>query len=164
MSSSVNPIPEGFNTVSIHMTVKNAKQAIEFYQKAFGAEEICRMPGPDGNSIMHAELKIGSSIIMLNDEFPGHGISAPQTLKGTSFSLHLYVEDADALFNRAIEAGAKEIMPVSDQFWGDRYGMLTDPYGHCWSIATHMEDLSPEEMNKRAEEYFSKMDEGGCHA
>lgn len=164
MSSSVNPIPEGFHTISIHMTVKNATEAIDFYKKAFGAEEICRMPGPDGNSIMHAELKIGDSIIMLNDEFPGHGISAPQTLNGTSFSIHLYVDDANALFDRAIQAGAKEVMPVGDQFWGDRYGMLKDPYGHCWAIATHTEDLSPEEINQRAKEFFSKMGEGGCQA
>jgi uncharacterized glyoxalase superfamily protein PhnB len=162
MASTVDPIPEGFNTVSIHMTVRNASDAIEFYKKAFGAEEIFRMPGPDGKSVMHSEIKIGNSCIMLNDEFPGHGISAPVTLNGTSFSVHIYVEDADAFFNRAVEAGATVVMPMAEQFWGDRYGVLTDPYGHCWSIATHIEDVTPEECGKRAQEFFAKMGEDGC--
>jgi uncharacterized glyoxalase superfamily protein PhnB len=164
MSSNVNPIPEGFTTVSIHMTLNNATEAIEFYKKAFGAEEIVRMPGPDGKSVMHAELKIGDSKIMLNDEFPGHPLQSPATLKGTTFCVHLYVENVDSLFNRAVEAGATVVMPPVDQFWGDRYGMITDPYGHCWSIATHVEDLSPEECGQRAQEYFSKMGEDGCQS
>jgi uncharacterized glyoxalase superfamily protein PhnB len=162
MPGKVNPVPEGLGTASIHMTVKNAAEAIEFYKKAFGAEEIFRMAGPDGNSVMHSELKIGNSVLMVNDEFPGHPIQAPSTLKGTTFCIHLYVEDADAFFHRAVEAGAAELMPPADQFWGDRFGQVSDPFGHIWSIASHVEDVSPEECDRRAKEMFSKMKEGGC--
>lgn len=161
--SHVNPVPEGFSTVSIHMTVKKCSEAIEFYKKAFGAEELARMPGPDGQSVMHGELKVGDSIIMLNDEFPKHHIKSPQTLNGSTFSIHLYVEDADGLFDRAREAGATVVMPPVDMFWGDRFAQVVDPYGHSWSIATHIEDLTTEEIGARAREFFSKSGDCGCN-
>ncbi|MFQ5411051.1 MAG: VOC family protein [Phycisphaerae bacterium] len=157
MSSKANAIPEGFRTVTPHMTVKDAAAAIEFYKKAFGAEELFRMPGPGGKGVMHAEIKIGDSVIMLNDEFPGCGPMAPTSLKGTSVTVHLYVEDADKVFNRAVDAGATPAMPVTDMFWGDRYGGVTDPFGHRWSVATHTEDVSPEECAQRAETFFATM-------
>jgi len=150
-------IPEGFRTVTPHITVKNASSAIEFYKKAFGAEEICRMPGPDGSGVMYAELTIGDSRIMLNDEWPGCSVASPQTLNGTAAVIHLYVEDVDAAYKRAVDAGGEAIMPVADLFWGDRYGMLKDPFGHCWSIATHTEDLTPEQIGERAAKWFAEM-------
>ncbi len=153
----VKPVPEGFNTVSTYLIVKNAREALEFYQKAFGAEEMMRMPGP-GGSVMHAELMIGDSPLMLADPFPGGPITAPQSLNGTSCCLHLYVEDVDAAFKRAVDAGAKVIMPITDMFWGDRYCLLQDPFDHKWSIATHKEDLSPEECAKRGEEFMAQGD------
>lgn len=162
MSANVSPVPEGFNTVSAHIIIKNAKEALEFYKKAFGAEELCVMTGPDGNSVMHAEIKIGNSVIMIGDEYPGPGVKSPVTLNGSSVCIHIYTEDADALFDRAKDAGATEVMPIGDQFWGDRYGMLSDPYGHYWSVATHKEDLTVDEINKRAEEFFKNMGDCGC--
>lgn len=142
-------VPEGFRTITPHLIVKGADAAIAFYKKALGAEEIMRMSGPDGKSVMHAEIKIGDSLVMLNDEFPGGGgCASPTTLKGTSTCIHLYVENADALFNRAVAAGAQPTMPISDMFWGDRYGQVTDPFGHTWSIATHTKDVTPAEMRE----------------
>ncbi len=158
---SVNPIPEGFHTVSPHIVVDDGNAAIDFYKKAFGAEEKARMTGPDGKSIMHAELKIGSSIIMLNEEFPGGGAKSPKTLGGSPVILHLYVDDVDAFYDRAIKAGAKVSFPIADAFWGDRYGQVTDPFGHTWSLATHKKDLTEAEINKGAEEFFSNMGGGG---
>jgi uncharacterized glyoxalase superfamily protein PhnB len=140
--AKVKAIPEGYATVTPFMRIKGAAQAIDFYKKAFGAEERGRMAGPDG-AIMHAEVKIGNSIIMLSEAMMG-----PPTQSGC----HLYVEDVDAAWKRATDAGAKVEMPLADQFWGDRYGILTDPFGNRWSMATHKEDFSPEEMRKRAEE------------
>ena len=157
MAANVKAIPEGFRTVTAHMTLNDAAAAIEFYKKAFGAEEIMRMPGPGGKGVMHAEIKIGDSIIMLNDEFPDHGPKAPTSLNGTSFVVHLYVNDVDAAFDKAVAAGAKPSMPVTDMFWGDRYGSVTDPFGHQWSVATHKEDLTPEQCGQRAQEFFAKM-------
>ena len=125
-----------------------AAAAIEFYKKAFGAEEIARMPGPKG-SVMHAEIQIGDSRIMLNDEFPDFGKMGPASIGGTPITIHLYVNDVDALFDRAVKAGATARMPVADMFWGDRYGQIEDPFGHHWSIATHKEDVSPEECMRR---------------
>jgi PhnB protein len=154
--SNVKPIPEGFRTLTPHIVVSNASEAIEFYKKAFGAVEIWRSPGPDGKSIMHAEVKIGDSILMLNDEFPEMGSKSPKTVGGTSVTLSLYVEDVDKVFKQAVDAGASVIMPVDDMFWGDRYGMLTDPFGHQWAVATHVKDLSPEEIKKGAEAAFSQ--------
>lgn len=146
-------IPDGFYTVTPHLVVKNAGQALDFYKKAFGAEEVLRMPGP-GGMIMHAEVKIGNSHVMLNDEMPDYGAVGPQTIGGTPVTLHLYVNDVDSFFKRAVQAGAKEEMPVTDMFWGDRYGKLVDPFGHKWSVATHKEDVSPEEMNRRMAKEF----------
>lgn len=144
------PIPDGFHTLTPHLAVKNAAAAIDFYKKAFGAEEVMRMPGPDGKSVMHAELQIGSSRLMLNDEFPEHGVVSPQALGNTPATMHLYVENADAVFKQAVDAGATAAMPVQDMFWGDRYGMVVDPYGHKWAIATHTEDLTPDQIGERA--------------
>ncbi|HZI94659.1 MAG TPA: VOC family protein [Patescibacteria group bacterium] len=149
MAKPGKPVPDGFHTVTPHLTMKNAGEAIEFYRKAFGAEEIARMPGP-GGSVMHAEIRIGDSPIMLNDEFPEHGARGPKTIGGTPVSIHLYVNDVDALFDRAVKAGAKVTMPIADMFWGDRFGKLEDPFGHQWSLATHKEDVTPEECMQRA--------------
>ncbi len=152
---AVKPIPDRFNTISAYATVKDAAAAIEFYKKAFGAEEFCRMPGPDGKGVMHAELAIGDSVLMIGEEFPGMAES-PATLGGSPVTLHIYCEDADQLFQRAIDAGAKILMPLADQFWGDRMGKLTDPFGHHWSIATHKEDLTDEQVAERAAAAFGK--------
>jgi PhnB protein len=143
------PIPDGYRTVTPYLTVKGAAQAIDFYTRAFGAQEVERMTGLDGQSVMHAEIKIGDSVVMLSDEFPQMGCRSPQTLGGTTASLFLYVADVDAAFQRAVDAGAKAIMPPADMFWGDRFGTLVDPFGHQWSLATHKEDLSREEIRKR---------------
>ena len=156
MAKTATPIPPGFHTVTPHLVVQGASEAIEFYAKAFGAEELYRMPGPDGSSVMHALLQIGDSFVMLNDEFPDMNVISPESLKGSAVTIHLYVEDVDSVFSQAIAAGAQESMPVEDTFWGDRYGKLIDPFGHHWSIATHIEDLSPEEVETRAAEAFSK--------
>jgi PhnB protein len=150
------PIPEGFYTVTPHLIVKGAKEAIEFYKKAFGAEVRGVHEGP-GGSVMHAEIKIGNSILMLNDEFPDFGALGPSSRGGSSVTIHLYTNDADGLFNRAVAAGAKVTMPIADQFWGDRYGQVEDPFGHRWSIATHTEDLSPEEMERRGQQAMAEM-------
>lgn len=150
MAQKVNPIPAGFHTITPHLVVRNAAQAIAFYKKAFGAEEVMRMPGPDGQSVMHAELKIGDSCVMICDEAPDWGALSPQSLNGSPVTIHLYVPDADAVYQRAVSAGARATMPLSDMFWGDRYGKLVDPYGHHWSVATHVEDVSPEACAKRA--------------
>jgi uncharacterized glyoxalase superfamily protein PhnB len=155
MAHNVDPIPARFHTVTPHLVVRGAVEAIGFYKRAFGAEEHCRMAGPDGMSIMHAELQIGDSIIFLNDEFPQIGVVSPKTLNGSPVTIHLYVEDADAVFRQAANAGATVTMPVQETFWGDRYGKLVDPYGHHWSIATHVEDVSNEEIGNRAAAAFS---------
>lgn len=144
--SQVKPIPDGYGTVTPTLTVREAAQAIEFYKKAFGAQEIFRFPSPDGKTIMHAEIKIGNSIIMLNDEFPQMNCRSPQSIGGTGSSIFLYVNDADTTFNKAVSAGAKSLVPLMDAFWGDRFGSVQDPYGHVWSIATHKKDMTPEEI------------------
>jgi PhnB protein len=146
--SKVKAIPEGYRTITPYLVVRGANKAIEFYQKAFGAKELFRMPGPDGK-VMHAELQIGDSMLMLSEECPGQSKS-PRTLGGTACNIHLYVEDADKLFNQAVSAGAQVRFPVTDMFWGDRYGKLADPFGHEWGLATHKEDVAPEEMAQRA--------------
>ncbi len=151
-----NPIPEGFHTITPAIVVRGADKAIEFYKKAFGAQELSRMLGPD-KKIAHAELKIGDSIIMLSDEFPGAPCQSPAELGGTTATLHLYVKDVDSAFKQAITAGGKEDMPVQDMFWGDRYGRLRDPFGHTWGILTHKEDLSPQEIEKRGQAAFAQM-------
>jgi PhnB protein len=155
-TKAVRPVPEGYHTVTPYLTVNDAARAIDFYHRAFGAREVSRMSGP-GEKIGHAELKIGDSTIMLADEMPGGGCRAPQSLGGTSVNIFLYVEDVDSVFNKAVSAGAKADAQPADMFWGDRYGRLTDPFGHSWSVATHKEDVAPEEMKKRAQEAMAKM-------
>ncbi len=147
--SKTKPIPEGYHTATPYLVIQGAANAIEFYKKAFGATELMRMSGP-GGKVMHAEIKIGDSPIMLSDEFPEMGVRGPKALGGSPVSILLYVEDVDALAKQALATGAKELMAVQDQFWGDRYGKLEDPFGHVWGIATHKEDVAPEEINKRA--------------
>lgn len=149
-------IPEGFHSVTPAIVVRNAANAIEFYKKAFGAQELSRTLGPD-KKVAHAELKIGDSILMLSDEFPGSPCQSPAELGGTTATLHLYVEDVDKSFRKAVDAGAEENMPVQDMFWGDRYGRVLDPFGHMWGILTHKEDVSPQEMEKRAQAAFAQM-------
>jgi PhnB protein len=153
---AVKPIPEGYHTLTPYLTVRDAVRAIEFYKQAFGAQERGVMKGPDGK-VMHAELKIGDSIIMLGDEFPEYGALSPQSTGGAGLGLHIYVDGVDAAFDRAVKAGARVDMPVSDQFWGDRYGKLTDPFGHKWSIATHTKDMSADEMKRSMDEALAKM-------
>jgi PhnB protein len=145
---AVRAIPEGYHSVTPYLIIRDASRAIEFYKKAFGAVELMRFPGP-GGKVMHAEIKIGDSPIMLADEAPERGHKSPQTLGGTPVGIAIYIEGVDAVFNRAVAAGAKVVMPVKDQFYGDRSGTLTDPFGHQWTLATHVEDVSPEEMQKR---------------
>ena len=149
MTSRVKPIPEGYHTATPYLIVRDAARAIEFYKKAFGAKELMRMADPSGK-IGHAEIKIGDSPIMLADEVPEMGHRSPESLGGSPVSILLYVEDVDAVFNQAVAAGAKVQRPVADQFYGDRTGGVTDPFGHVWYVATHIEDVSPEEMRKRA--------------
>ena len=154
MSSSAKPIPEGHQTVTPHLIVRGAQQAIAFYQRAFGAEELSRLLAPNGR-ILHAELKLGDTIFYLCDEF-GDATRSPHAFGGSPVTIHLWVEDVDATFAEAVEAGSKVIMPVADTFWGDRYGKVKDPFGHEWSLATRLEDLTPEEIAQRAEGYFSQ--------
>ena len=153
---SVQAIPKGYHTITPFMTVRDAARAIEFYKQAFGAKEKGVMKGPDGK-VMHAELVIGDSIIMLADEFPEFGSLSPQSTGGSGMGLHIYIEDVDSAFDRAVKAGATVEMPVADMFWGDRYGKLRDPFGHKWSIGTHKADLSMEEMKKGMDEAMAKM-------
>ncbi len=154
MADAVTPIPEGFHSITPHLVMQGAAKAIEYYKKAFGAEELSRMPTADGNGVMHATIRIGSSMLMLNDEFPEMGPKAPSTLGGSPVVIHLYVDDVDSVFKQAIDAGAQEIMAVQDTFWGDRYGMLLDPFGHSWSIASRKEILTGEEIAQRAAQAF----------
>jgi len=142
-------------SVTPHLVCAGAAQAIEFYKKAFGAVEEARLPGPDGK-LMHALIRIGDSQIMLADEMPEWGALGPKALKGSPVTIHLYVDDADAFAKRAAAAGAKITMPVDDQFWGDRYGKLEDPFGHQWSVGTHVRDVSPEEMQRAMKEMEKK--------
>jgi PhnB protein len=143
----VQPIPEGYRSVNVILTVDDAAKAIDFYKQAFGAEEISRLPM--GDKIGHAELQIGDTRFMLNDEFPDMGNLSPKSRGGTTFGLVIYTDDADSAFQRAIDAGGKQTMPVENHFWGDRMGSLTDPFGHKWSIATHVEDVPPEQYEER---------------
>lgn len=155
MMANVNPIPEGFHSITPHIICSDAGKAIDFYVKAFGATEVCRMPGPDGKSVMHAEIQIGDSRVMLAQENPEWQCKGPTTLGGTPVTIHMYVKNADAAFKKAVDAGAQPAMPPADMFWGDRYGKVIDPFGHHWSIATHIENPTPEQMQKRMEEMFS---------
>ena len=153
MNTKAKPVPEGFHTATPYLIITNAARAIEFYQDVFGATELTRLATPDGK-VGHAEIRIGDSRIMLADEFPEWDARSPQTIGGSAVHIMLYVEDVDAVVNRAVAAGAKLFKPVADQFYGDRSGSLTDPFGHKWTIATHKEDVSPEEMKRRASALF----------
>jgi PhnB protein len=157
MTASSKPVPEGFHTVTPSLVARDAAKAIEFYKKALGAQELMRMPSPDGK-IMHAELKIGDSIIFISDENPHMGnVKSPQTLGGCTGVLNIYVPNVDDVYKQALAAGGKESMPVADQFWGDRYGSFVDPFGYSWGVATHKEDVSPQEMGERAKAFFANM-------
>lgn len=149
MAGKVKPIPDGYHSLTAYLSIKGASDAIEFYKKAFGAKEVMRMAQPDGR-IGHAELQIGDSKIMLADEHPEMDFRSPRALGGTPVMLHLYVEDVDTVVGRAVASGAKVLRPIADQFYGDRSGSIADPYGHVWHVATHKEDLSMEEIGKRA--------------
>jgi len=152
-------IPDGFHSVNSAITVREGVKMLEFYRQAFGAQELMRMPGPDGKSLMHGEIKIGDSVVMISDEQPG-GCRAPLSVGTPTSYLYVYVSDVDKTFNQAVKAGAKVVMPVSDMFWGDRFGQVEDPSGHRWGLATHKEDVAPDEMGKRAKEFFAKMAPG----
>jgi PhnB protein len=153
MTDNVKPIPDGYHTVTPYLTIKNAAAALDFYKQAFGAEECFRMTDPQGK-IGHAEIRIGDSSIMLCDEFPEMGGTSPDTLGGSPVMIHLYVEQVDALVDRAVKAGGRLERPVADQFYGDRAGMVVDPFGHKWWIATHVEEVAPDEIKKRAAAMF----------
>ena len=144
---AVQPIPPGMHTVTPHLVVRGAAKAIDFYKKAFDAKEAARLAGPNG-TLMHAEIRIGDSHVMLMDESPEWKAVGPQTLKGSPVTIHLYVNDADKTFDTAVKAGAKPVMPMCDMFWGDRYGVVEDPFGHSWSIATHTRDVSEKEIQE----------------
>jgi PhnB protein len=153
---AVKPVPDAYHTATPYLICKGAADAIAYYKKAFGATELVRHGGPDGH-VGHAEVKIGDSTIMLADEFPQMGAKSPHTIGGTPVFIMLYVEDVDAVFRQALSAGGKELHPVKDQFYGDRSGTLLDPFGHMWTIATHKEDVSPEEMQRRAQEAMKQL-------
>ena len=161
MAATVKAVPQGYHTITPHLVIKGAEKAIEFYKKAFGAEVRGGVfKTPDGK-VMHAELKIGDSVLMLADEFPGMGsCTSPQTLGGTTATLNIYTENVDQLFDRAVKAGATATMPLSDQFWGDRYGQVKDPFGHSWALGQHIEDVAPEEMERRGKAMFEQMAKG----
>jgi PhnB protein len=156
MADKVQAIPPGFHTLTPHLTVRNADQALEFYKNALGAEILGVARMPDGR-IMHAALRVGDSMLMLNEEMPEYGGLSPLSLGGTGVTIHIYTDNVDEAFNRAVSAGAQVKMPLMDQFWGDRYGMVADPFGHKWSLATHVKDLSPEEMQQAQDEAMAKM-------
>ncbi len=148
-------IPDGYHSVTPYLIVNGAAAAIAFYKDAFGATELMRMPTPDGK-IGHAEIKIGDSAIMLADEYPEMGYKSPQSIGGSAVSLMIYLEDVDSTFARAIDKGARALQPIKDQFYGDRSGTLQDPFGHVWTLATHIEDIPPDELRRRAEEFSQK--------
>ncbi len=150
-------IPEGFHTVTSMFTFKDARKAMAFYQRAFGAQELFTMPGPDGTGVMHAELRIGDSIIMMGEEQPQNPSKSAETMGSSPVSFYLYVENVDAAFAKAVEAGAESRMPVEDMFWGDRAGTLLDPFGYSWMLASHIRDLTPQEMEEGARAFFARM-------
>lgn len=154
-ATKAKAIPDGFHGATPYLCVKDAAKALDFYKKAFGAQELMRMGGPDGK-IGHAEIKIGEAVVMIADEFPDMGFLSPQTIGGSPVGMMVYVEDVDGFVNKATTAGAKILKPVADQFYGDRSGQLEDPFGHRWYIATHIEDVPPEEMKKRADEFMKQ--------
>jgi uncharacterized glyoxalase superfamily protein PhnB len=156
MPEAVQAVPAGFHTLTPHLTVRDADKALEFYKNALGAEILHIARTPDGK-VMHASLRIGDSMLMLNDEFPEMGGLSPLSTGGAGVTIHIYTQDVDAAFNRAVSAGAEVKMPLMDQFWGDRYGMVADPFGHKWSLATHIKDMSQEEMQREQDEAMAKM-------
>ncbi len=156
MAKKAQAIPKGFHSVTPSLMVDGAAKAIDFYKKALGAEELSRFPGPDGR-IMHAEIRIGDSVIMLGDEMPEQGARGPKSIGGTPVTLFIYGENVDAAWKRAVDAGAKPIMPLMDQFWGDRAGSIEDPFGHHWWLAQRIQELTPEELRRNAEAFFSQM-------
>ena len=156
MATKVNAVPKGYHTVTPNIVVREAPKAIDFYKKALGAEEIMRLPGPDGK-IMHAELRIGDSVVMLMEEKPEMGSKSPKAYGGSPVSFYVYVDKVDAAWKRAVDAGATPVMPLADMFWGDRTGRLEDPFGHSWSLAQHVKDLTPEEIEKGQEAFFAQM-------
>ena len=157
MAGNVKAVPQGMHTITPHLVVRNAIEAIDFYRKALGAEVKGVHKTPDGR-VMHAELKIGDSMLFLADEFPGMGTcSSPKTLGGSSINLNIYTNGVDQLFNQAVSAGATVLMPLSNQFWGDRYGQIKDPFGHVWALAQHVEDVTPDELERRGREVMAQM-------
>jgi PhnB protein len=156
MTNSVTQNVDDFHTITPHLVVRDAPRAIEFYTRAFGAAELYRNLAPDGKSVMHAELMLGDSRFLLHDEFPEQDMLSPLAYQGTSITLHLYVDDVDSVFAAAVDAGASVLMPVQDCFWGDRYGILKDPFGHRWSVATRLKDLSPSQLQKQASEFCAE--------
>jgi PhnB protein len=156
MATKVKPVPEGMHTVTPHLVVRDAAKAIEWYKKAFGAEEQYRMPMPNGK-IMHAQIRIGDSVILMAEELAEMGNKSPQSIGGSATTLNIYVDDAEKLWKRAVDAGAKVTMPLSEQFWGDKYGVVVDPFGHIWAIGQHVRDMTPEEMAQAGQKAFSQM-------
>jgi len=157
MADKVKAVPKGFRSVNAYLAVDGGVRALEFYRKAFNAKEIARMMYPDGQKLAHAEVKIGNTIVMISDESPERGVRSPNSLGGTGLRLVLYVRNCDRVYKRALKAGATSLMEPADMFWGDRWSTVQDPFGHRWEIATHKEDVGPEEMGRRSEEFFAKM-------
>jgi PhnB protein len=153
---AVKPVPEGYYTLTPYLAVDDATAAIEWYERAFGAKERSRMPGPDGK-IAHAEIEIGDSIVMLADPFPQSNVRPPKEIRGTTAAIFMYVENVDDIYRQAIDAGATVTSEPEDMFWGDRFASITDPYGHAWQIATHVEDLTPEQIQERSQEWMAAM-------
>jgi uncharacterized glyoxalase superfamily protein PhnB len=153
MADTVKRVPEDFHTITPHLVVRDAVRAVDFYRRAFGAVELFRNLAPDGQRVMHCELLLGDSRFLIHDEFPERGLLSPLGLKGTAVTLHLYVEDVDRIFQQAVDAGAEAVMPIADCFWGDRYGILRDPFGHSWSVASRLEDLSPTDLQERGKAF-----------
>ena len=159
--ASVKPVPEGMHTVTPNLTIRDCAKAIDFYKRALGAQEISRMPAPDGKSIWHAELRIGDSVVFMNDEMPGMGRPAPSADQPVPVTMWLYVPDCDAAYKKAVQAGAKETMKPADMFWGDRCAGIADPFGYVWSFATHTKDLTNEEMKRAGEEFARQQQQPG---
>ena len=156
MPEQVKAVPPGFHTLTPHLVVRNAERVLDFYKKAFGAEVLHVAHMPDGR-VMHASLRIGDSMLMLNDEFPDYGTLSPLSTGGSAVTIHIYTDNVDAAFNRAVSAGAQVKMPLADQFWGDRYGVVADPFGHKWSLGAHIKDMSPEEMQREQDRAMAAM-------
>ena len=156
MTSRSSRIPEDFHTITPHLTVRSVAEASDFYRKAFGARELFRNHGPDGKAVVHCEMLLGASRFFMHDEFPEYGAPSPIGLGGSAVTLHLYVEDVDRIYEQATVAGAEVLMPLADQFWGDRYAIVRDPFGHKWSIASRIDDPSPKQMQQRAKDYFEE--------